>query len=178
MVHLNSYQGKSPKLSDNVFLAPGACLFGDVRIGAGVSFWCHSIARGDVNWIEIGAKTNIQDLCVLHVTEDTPLKIGEEVTVGHRAILHGCTVGNRCLIGMGAIVLDRAILGDECLIAAGTLITEGSQIPSGSLVMGVPGKIKRNLTPEERKMLIHGSQGYLEYAKNYLKTPDWPHFRK
>ena len=174
MVHVFPYEGKSPSLADDVFLAPGSCLFGDVRLAKGVSFWCNSVARGDVNTITIGKDTNIQDLCVLHVHDDAPLKIGEQVTIGHRAILHGCSIGDRCLIGMGAIILDHVEIGEECLIAAGALISEGTKISPGSLVMGIPGRIKRNLTKEERKKLIHGSQSYLAYAKNYLKVPDFP----
>src|SRR5262245_43762602 len=106
MVHVHRYLDRSPTLHPTVFLAPGVCIFGDVRAAEQVSFWCNSVARGDVNTITIGRRTNIQDLCALHVTEESPLTLGEEITVGHHVMLHGCTIGNRCLIGMGAVILD------------------------------------------------------------------------
>jgi carbonic anhydrase/acetyltransferase-like protein (isoleucine patch superfamily) len=164
------YLDKAPIIPKSVFIAPGVCIFGDVRLGENVSFWCNVCARGDVNTIVVGANTNIQDLCILHVTEDAPLSIGADVTVGHRAILHGGIIGDRCLIGMGSVIMDHAQIGEECLIAAGSLITEGTKIPSGSLVMGSPGKIKRSLTPQERILLIQGSLHYQEYANNYCQT--------
>lgn len=165
------YGDKFPQIPEGTFLAPGVCITGDVQLGPQVSFWCNAVARGDVNLIRIGRETNIQDLCVLHVTEETPLLIGEQVTVGHNAILHGCTIGNRCLIGMGSIILDRAVIGDECLIGAGTLITERTEIPAGSLVVGSPGKVKRALTPEERALLKSGAEHYRKYAATYMATP-------
>lgn len=176
MAFIYPYLNKSPQLHPSVFVAPGACIFGDVRAAEGVSFWCQSMARGDVNTITIGRRSNIQDLCALHVTEDWALTIGEEVTVGHHVMLHGCTIGSRCLIGMGTVILDQTVIGDECLIAAGSLITPTTVIPAGSLVMGSPGKVKRPLTAEERAQLTFGSKCYVEYGQNYLKTPGFPKF--
>ena len=172
-IHILPYKDLKPTYDDSVFFAPGACVFGDVQLGKNVSFWCNSVARGDVNRITIGDDSNIQDLCVLHVTEEHPCTIGNQVTVGHHVMIHGCTIGNRCLIGMGSVILDAAEIGDECVIAAGTLITPGTKIPPGSLVMGAPGKVKRALTPEERKQLTYGSDCYKKYARNYLQTSGW-----
>lgn len=175
MPHILPYGETFPSYDASVFFAPGVVLTGDVRLGKRVSFWCNAIARGDVNSIKIGDDTNIQDLCALHVTEDFPLSIGTQVTVGHHAMLHGCTIGNRCLIGMGSIILDGANIADECVVAAGTVVTEGSKFPEGSLIMGFPGKIKRVLTAEERQKLTFGSAAYMKYAQNYLNTKGFPY---
>ncbi len=165
---LVDFEGAFPSTGQGVFVAGGARVIGDVRIGAESSVWYNSVLRGDVCPITIGERTNIQDLCVIHVTSgmhDT--LVGDEVTVGHRAILHGCEIGDRCLIGMGAVILDGAVIEPECLIAAGTLIPPGMRVPSGSLVMGSPGKVKRELTDHERQSIVVSAHHYVELAKRH-----------
>lgn len=162
------YRGIWPKIHETAFVAPSADIVGDVVIGSHSSIWFQVVVRGDVNWIRIGERTNIQDHSMLHVTRrKSPLTIGNEVTCGHRVTLHGCTVGNRVLLGMGCIVLDDAVIGDDCIIGAGALVTKGAQIPSGSLVMGVPGKVVRELKEEERKFLTESAENYVNDAIEY-----------
>jgi carbonic anhydrase/acetyltransferase-like protein (isoleucine patch superfamily) len=162
------YRGRWPKIHETAFVAPSADIIGDVELGSNSSVWFQCVIRGDVNHIRIGNKTNIQDHSMLHVTRvKSPLKIGNEVTVGHRVMLHGCTVGNRVLVGMGAIVLDDAEIGDECIIGAGTLITKKMVIPPGSLVMGSPGKVVRAITDEERAFLAKSAANYVGDATEY-----------
>src|SRR3954471_9839357 len=130
------HHGVWPAIHETAFVAPSADVIGEVEIGAHSSVWFQVVIRGDVNWIKVGTRTNIQDHSMLHVTRrKSPLKIGDEVTVGHRVTLHGCTVGNRVLLGMGAILLDDCEIGDDCIIGAGALVTKGTKIPSGSLAM-------------------------------------------
>jgi carbonic anhydrase/acetyltransferase-like protein (isoleucine patch superfamily) len=157
-----------PKIHETAFIAPSADIIGDVEIGADSSVWFQVVIRGDVHSIRIGTRTNIQDHSMLHVTRgQSPLKIGDEVTVGHRVTLHGCTVGNRVLIGMGAIVLDDAIIGDDCIIGAGALVTKGVKIPPGSLVIGSPGKVARALKPEELAFLPKSAENYVNDSAEY-----------
>lgn len=137
------------KTNKNYFIADNAAVLGDVTIGDGSSFWFGTVARGDINFIKIGKNTNIQDNVVLHMDRDAPLTIGDYVSVGHGAMVHGCEIGDNCLIGIGAIVLSRSVIGDNCIIGAGSLVTEDAVIPPNSLVMGIPGKVKRHLTAEE-----------------------------
>jgi len=163
------FQNVTPTFPSTVFIEPSAQVIGDVVIGAYSSIWFGAVVRGDVHFIRIGARTNIQDLSVLHVTRNThPLIVGDEVTVGHHVTLHGCTVQNRVLIGMGAIVLDGALIEEGCVIGAGALVTEGMKVPSGSLVVGVPGKVKRSLTQEESRFLEKSAQNYVDLARVYL----------
>jgi len=151
-----------------VFVAEGARIIGDVEIEEQSSIWFNTIVRGDVNYIRIGACTNVQDNSVLHVTSETaPLHIGSEVTIGHNAVLHGCTVDDCCLIGMGAIVLDGARIGKNSLVAAGATVLEGFNVPEGMLVAGVPAKIKRPLTEEEKHFLHQSAANYIRYCDNY-----------
>lgn len=162
------YRGIIPKIDKSVFLAEGARVIGDVEIGADSSIWFNAVVRGDVHWIRIGARTNVQDNCVLHVTHQRyPLQVGSDVTVGHSAVLHGCTVEDCCLIGMGAIVLDNARIHSHSLVAAGSLVQEGFEVPEGSLVAGVPAKVKRPLTAEESAFLMRSAQNYVGYVKTY-----------
>lgn len=137
----NDYQGKTPRLHEECFVAAGAQIVGDVEAGQYASFWHNVSARGDVNAIHIGAYTNIQDNAVLHVSDDSPCVLGDFVTVGHGAIVHGATVMDHCLIGMGATVLDRAVIGRGSIVAAGALVPVGMVVPPNSLVVGVPGRI-------------------------------------
>ena len=166
MIH--PWCGKWPKIHETAFIAPSADVIGDVTIGSESSVWFQCVVRGDVHSIRIGKQTNIQDHSMLHVTrKKSPLQIGDEVTVGHRVTLHGCTIGNRILIGMGAIILDDAEIGDECLIGAGTLITKGVKIPSRSLVIGSPGKVIRSLTAEELAFLPKSAANYVGDSAEY-----------
>ena len=154
----------------DVFLAPSATVIGDIQAGNDVSFWYGVVARGDVNWIRIGNGTNIQDGSVLHVTTDKfPLTIGDRVSVGHGAIMHGFTIGDDCLIGIGAAVLDGASIGSGTIVAAGALVPEGAKIPDGSLVLGIPAKIVRPVTGEERKRIFHTAERYIELKNAHLK---------
>jgi carbonic anhydrase/acetyltransferase-like protein (isoleucine patch superfamily) len=164
-----SYQGVNPHIPQSVFIAPGAVVLGDVRIGPDSSIWFAAVLRGDVNSIRIGSRTNIQDASVLHVThEQWDLNIGSDVTVGHAAILHGCTIGDCCLIGMGARVLDGTQIGDYCLVAAGSLVREGEKVPNYSLVAGVPAVVKRKLEPDEIEKIASSSQRYVAYKNDYM----------
>lgn len=165
---LLDFEGIFPRLGQGVFVAPGSTVIGDVEIGDESSIWYNSVIRGDDCPITIGARTNIQDLSVIHITSGQySTHIGDDVTVGHRAIIHGCKIGDRCLIGMGAIVLDGAVIEEECLIAAGTLIPPGMHVPAGSLVMGSPGRIKKKLSDEERAKLAMSAAHYVEMAKRH-----------
>ncbi len=162
------YRGITPKIHPSVFIAEGAQIIGDVEIGAESSVWFNTVIRGDVHYIRIGERTNIQDNCVLHVTHDTyPLIIGSDVTVGHGAILHAATIKDRCLIGMGATVLDDATVGPYALVAAGSLVLEHFEVPEGVLVAGGPARIKRMLSDEERRQIIQSAQNYVDYVKTY-----------
>jgi carbonic anhydrase/acetyltransferase-like protein (isoleucine patch superfamily) len=162
------YDGKSPSIAPSAWLAPGAVVVGDVRIGEGSSVWFQSVVRGDVNHVRIGARTNIQDLSMVHVTGGThPCLVGDDVTVGHRVVLHGCTVGDRCLVGIGAIVLDGAVLEPESMVGAGALVPPGFVVPSGKLVLGAPAKVRRDLTAEERAFFLDSAARYARYAATY-----------
>ncbi len=153
----------------NIFIAENAKIIGDVRLNENVSIWFGAVIRADINYIEIGKESNIQDLSILHVTEDLPCIIGERVTVGHQAVVHGAVVEDECLIGMGAVILDGVRIGKKSIIAAGSVVKENTQIPEGVLVAGVPGEIKRELRKEEKIMLAEHALEYVELAKRYLK---------
>jgi len=165
------HHGKSPLLGRDVFVAPSADIIGEVKIGDQSSIWFQVVIRGDVHTIEIGARTNIQDQSCLHVTRKRfPLKVGDECTIGHRVVLHGCTVGNRVLVGMGAIVMDDAVIEDDCIIGAGALVTQGTRIPSGHLAMGSPAKVVRPLKKEELEFLRLSAQNYVLDGQEYRKN--------
>jgi len=167
------YKDKKPELGSDVFVAEGAKLIGDVIIGDGSSIWFNTVVRGDVNYIRVGTRTNIQDLSMVHVdSRKYPTLVGDEVTIGHRAIVHACTIGNRCLIGMGSILMDGAEIGDDCIIAAGSVVTEGKKIPSGSVVKGLPGKIVREISDDERKWILKSAENYFQLAQTYLQTTE------
>lgn len=162
------YRGITPKIHPSVFIAEGAQIIGDVEIGPESSVWFNTVIRGDVHYIRIGERTNIQDNCVLHVTHNTyPLVIGSDVTVGHGAILHAATIKDRCLIGMGAKVLDDATVGRYAFVAAGSLVLEHFEVPEGALVAGVPARVKRMLSEEERQQIVLSAQNYVGYVKTY-----------
>jgi len=163
-----AYRGIAPRLHASVFVAEGAKVIGDVEIGEDSSVWFNAVVRGDVNTVRIGARTNIQDNAVLHVTGGTgPLNIGSDVTIGHSAVVHGCRLENACLIGMGAVILDGAKIGREALVAAGSLVLEGFEVPEGMLAAGVPAKVKRALTGDERRSLRESALHYVQYANAY-----------
>lgn len=162
------YKGIYPKIDDSVFICEGVQIIGDVEIGKNSSVWFNTVIRGDVNYIKIGERTNIQDLSMLHVTyKKYPLVIGNDVTVGHSVTLHGCIVKDLVLIGMGAVLLDNCTVNSNSFIAAGTLVRENFEVPEGVLVAGVPGKIIRDLTTEEIAKIKKGSDNYLMYVNNY-----------
>lgn len=149
----------------SVYLAPGCQVTGDVRIGKNSSVWQNAVIRGDSNTVVIGNGTNIQDNAVLHEDDTHPLKIGDNVTIGHGAIVHGCTIGNNVLIGMGAIVLDGAVIGDNCILGAGALVTQNKVIPEGSMLYGNPAKVIRELTEEEKQSIRESAEHYCAAAK-------------
>ncbi len=162
------YKNLRPHVDNSTFIATGARIIGDVTIGANAGIWFNTVLRGDVQPITVGQYTNIQDNCTVHVLYDTPAVIGEYVTVGHGAILHGCTIASNCLIGMGAIILSYAEIGENCIIGAGSLIAEGKKIPPNSLVVGSPGKIVRTVTPEEILAIRQSALIYSQEAQNYI----------
>ena len=159
------YEGMTPSIDAGAFIAPGAVVIGDVTIGGDSSIWFNCTVRGDVHFIRIGRSTNIQDNSVLHVTHEThPLVIGDRVTCGHAAVLHGCTIGDETLIGTGAIVLDGATVEPGAMVAAGALIPPGMVVPTGMLAIGVPARIARSLRSSERANLAASAARYVEYA--------------
>lgn len=164
------FRGVLPQLGERVFLAPGAELSGDIVLGDDVSFWFHTAARGDVNSIRIGARTNIQDGAILHVTHERfPLHIGSDVVVGHGAILHGCTVGDGALIGIGARVLDGAVVESGAQVGAGALVAPGKTVPTGQLVMGTPARVVRPLSEAERAAIVEIAERYAGLKEEYRR---------
>lgn len=157
---LDKFLRQNPKLGKGVFIAKTATVIGDVTLGAHSSVWYGAVLRGDINRIVVGEGSNIQDNSVLHLADDFPCLIGNYVTVGHSAIVHACTIGDECLIGMGAVVLDGAEVGPQCLIGARALVTQHCKIPAGSLVLGAPAKVARALTADERGDLKYWAQKY------------------
>jgi carbonic anhydrase/acetyltransferase-like protein (isoleucine patch superfamily) len=165
---LRQYKGVSPRVHATAYVDESAQVIGDVEIGEASSVWMNAVVRGDVHFIRIGARSNVQDGTVVHVMNGThPTTIGDDVTIGHAAVVHGCTLGNRILIGMGAILLNGADVADDCIVAAGTLLTEGMKIPPRSLVMGSPGKVKRQLTDAEVASILEYSERYVGYRLDY-----------
>lgn len=158
---------KQPLLSERHFIAPEAVLIGDVRIGVDVSIWFNAVLRGDNDTIVIGRGSNIQECAVLHVDEGVPLSVGEFVTVGHKAMLHGCTVGDGSLIGMNAVILNHAVIGKNCLIGANALVTEGTVVPDGSLVLGSPAKVIKLLSEAAIKQMHLATQTYIDKIDLY-----------
>ena len=168
---VRGYEGKQPKIGERVFIADTAAVIGDVHLGDDCSIWYSSVVRGDVNAIRIGARTNIQDNCTLHVTVRThPVDIAEEVTIGHGVVAHGCTIERRALIGMGSRVLDGAVIGELALVGAGALVPEGMHVPPRTLVVGVPARVKRPLTGEEIARLEQSWKNYVGYKDRYLQS--------
>ncbi|HEX2962912.1 MAG TPA: gamma carbonic anhydrase family protein [Ignavibacteriales bacterium] len=164
--YLYKYKDFTPEVHPEAIIFPGVKIIGRVEIGQDSSIWYNSVIRGDVNLIKIGSKTNIQDLSVLHVTSNNPLIIGNGVTIGHAVKLHGCTVEDYCLIGIGSVVLDGAVVSRNSIVAAGAVVKPGYVVPSGKLVAGVPAKVVRDLTPSEIEDIAHSSERYTEYARS------------
>jgi carbonic anhydrase/acetyltransferase-like protein (isoleucine patch superfamily) len=165
---IQPYGGRAPRLHPTVYVAPDGVIVGDVEIGEGASIWFGTVVRGDVNHVRIGARTNLQDHTVVHVTSNTnPTIIGDEVTIGHRVVLHGCTVERRALVGIGAIVLDGAVIGEESMVGAGALVPPGFVVPPRTLVLGAPAKVRRPLTPDEIAHLARSAERYAGYAARY-----------
>lgn len=162
------FKEKIPKIADTAFVADDAVLVGDVEVGENASIWFGSVVRGDVNYIRIGDRTNIQDATVIHVSsKDHPTMLENDITVGHRVVLHGCYVETGCMIGIGAILLDGVRIGRNSLVAAGSLLTPGTIIPPRSMVMGSPAKVKRELTDDEIEGISRNVAGYVELATIY-----------
>lgn len=158
----------APSVDPTAYVHSSAHVIGDVHLAAHSSVWFQAVLRGDVHHIRIGARTNIQDHATVHVTRDLhPTLVGDDVTVGHNAVLHGCTVGDRCLIGIGAIVLDRCVVGEECLIGAGALLTPGTTVAPGHLVLGSPARVVRPISDAERAHLRQSAAGYVANAARY-----------
>jgi len=169
---LRSYQGVFPVVPASCYVDHSAQVIGDVALGDQASIWMNAVVRGDVNSIRIGARTNVQDCAVLHGMRHLyPVIVGEMVTIGHNATVHGCVIEDEVLVGIGAVILNNARIGEGSIIAAGAVIPEQTIIPPNSLVAGVPGKVKRNLGEEDRKTILKYAQNYLDYTKIYLSEP-------
>lgn len=165
---IRSFRGRRPVIDPSVYVADNATLIGDVHIGARSSVWFGAVIRGDVFHIRIGSETSIQDNTVVHVTHDRFATIvGDRVTVGHSVTLHGCTIGDLCIIGMGATILDQVEVGERCIVGAGSLLTPGTKVPPGHLVMGTPARVKRPLTEAELQWLVNSASHYVELARIY-----------
>jgi carbonic anhydrase/acetyltransferase-like protein (isoleucine patch superfamily) len=171
---IRAFRGKKPQVDPTAFVADTATVIGDVTLGARSSVWFGAVLRGDVFHIRIGEETSIQDNSVIHVTHDQfATQVGNRVTVGHSVTLHGCTVGDHCIVGMGAILLDQSVIGDRCIIGAGALVTPGTKIPAGSLAVGSPARVKRPLTDDELAWLDASALHYVDLIKAYASDPDW-----
>jgi carbonic anhydrase/acetyltransferase-like protein (isoleucine patch superfamily) len=162
---IRSYKGIRPSLGPRAWVDASAQVIGAVELGEDASVWMNTVIRGDVNRIRLGARTNVQDNCVLHVTAQHPTVLADDVTVGHSVTLHGCTIEKLCLVGIGAIVLNGAVVGEESIVAAGALVPEGMQVPPRSVVMGAPAKVRREVSEDERGSLRR-------YAENYVRCKD------
>jgi carbonic anhydrase/acetyltransferase-like protein (isoleucine patch superfamily) len=165
---IRPYKGKMPRIAASAYIDQAAVIIGDVEIGEDSSVWPCTVIRGDVHWIKLGKRTNVQDGCVLHVMRDEwPLELGDNVTVGHGVILHGCVIESRVLVGMGCVIMNGARVGAGSIIAAGTLIPEGAVVPPGSLFMGHPGKLRRELSEKDQASIDGYAQRYVEYKEIY-----------
>lgn len=166
---IHPYKDKLPLLGAGVFLAPSADLAGEIEVGADSSFWFHTAARGDVNWIRIGARTSVQDGSILHVTHELfPLLIGSDVVIGHSCMIHGCTLEDACLVGIGARILDGAVIESGAQVGAGAVVPPGMRVPSGQLALGVPAKVVRPLSDAERAGIREIARRYVRVKNDYL----------
>ncbi len=165
---ISQFRNKSPKIHNSCFIAHSTEIIGDVEIGKESSVWFGTVIRGDMHHIRIGNRTNIQDNCTVHVTTDTsPTIIGNGVTIGHGAIIHGCTIEDNCLIGMGSIIMDNAVIGEGSIIAAGALVSPDTNVPHRTLMVGVPAKPLRNTTTEEYDEILDRARHYYDFAQEY-----------
>lgn len=162
-----SYKSYKPSIDSSAYIAENCTVVGRCFIGVNCSIWYNAVLRADVNEIVVGRGTNIQDGCVVHCDEDYKTVIGENVTVGHKAIIHGCTVGNNCIVGMGSTILDGAVIGNNVIIGANSLVTSGKTIPDGVLAMGSPAKVVRELKPEEIEEIRKSAEGYIRLSKEH-----------
>ena len=162
-----AFEGTAPTIHPEAWVAPSADVIGDARLAAGASLWFGAVIRADNTPIRVGERSNVQEGAMLHSDPGTPLTIGADCTIGHHAILHGCTIGDRVLVGMGAIVLNRAVIGDDCLIGAGALVTEGKEFPAGSLIVGSPARAVRELDATTRAALRLSAQNYAERQRRF-----------
>lgn len=166
---IRAFRGILPTIATSAFIEETASVIGDVEIGSESSVWFNAVVRGDVHYIRIGHRTNVQDLCLLHVTNDTfPLTLGDDITVGHHAVLHGCTIKDRVLIGMGAVIMDGAVIEEDCIIGAGALVTERMHVPTKSLILGTPARVRRSLTDDELRWIKESALNYIRYAQHYI----------
>lgn len=168
MADLREFLASKPVLGRDVYVARTAFVVGRIAIDDEASIWPGVSARADVNTMRIGKRTNIQDNSVLHVDTDAPLDVGDDVTVGHGCILHGCTVGDRCLIGMGSVILNGAVIGPDAMIGAGSVVKQGEMVPPRTLWMGVPAKLRRELSDAEVKAIVNSAKHYAAFAREYL----------
>lgn len=166
------FDGKAPRIHSSAYVAPNAVIVGDVEIAEDASVFYGVVIRADVGSIRIGARSNIQDNSVIHTEEDSPTVIGEDVTVGHQALVHACTVGDGTLVGMQSSLLSRSVIGAGCIIGGGAVVLEGQEIPEGSLAAGLPAKVRRELSAEERERLIAHAAGYVDLAKGQSAPED------
>lgn len=162
--------GQAPQVAESAWVADSAQVIGAVTLGPDASVWFGTVVRGDTEHITIGAGSNIQDASVLHADHGMPLVVGERVTVGHQVMLHGCTIGDESLIGIGAVILNGAKIGKHCLVGAGALVTEGKEFPDGSMILGSPAKVVRQLTPEQVEGLRRSAQHYIDNAQRFRNT--------
>lgn len=169
---LMPFRNQSPEIGEGFYASHNVTIIGRAKLGANSNVWFSSVIRADVNSIEVGENTNIQDMCMLHVTEETAVKVGKNTSLGHNVVLHGCTIGDGCLIGMGTIILDGAEVGDNCLVAAGSLISPNKKFPPGSFIKGRPAKVERSLTPEEIERVSNHYRAYIGYKDEYLKMEE------
>ena len=165
-----SLPGRTPELHSTSFVASGARLVGSVRLATGASVWYNAVLRADSAAITVGERSNLQDNVSVHVDTDRPVTIGADVSVGHNAVVHGCTIGDGSLIGMGSVILSGAVIGDGCLVAGGAVVLEGTVIPPGSLVAGVPAKVRRELTDDEKAGLIRNAEIYLGHSQTHAQA--------
>jgi gamma-carbonic anhydrase len=166
---VRTFQGIKPSIPQSCFIEETAVVIGDVVMGEDCSAWFHAVIRGDVHYIRIGHRTNVQDLCMLHVSHNIhPLIIGDDVTVGHHVVLHGCTIKDRVLVGMGAIIMDGAVIGEDSVVGAGALVTEGTIVPPQSVILGSPARVKRPVTDRELAWIKTSAGNYVGYSRQYL----------
>lgn len=167
---LYPFESSQPTRGDGVFVAPGAAVIGRVALGPGASVWYNAVLRGDVSEIQVGAESNIQDLTMVHCDEGFPAIIGSRVTIGHSCIIHGCTIGDHTLVGMGTTILNGARIGENCLVGAGSLITEGKEFPPGSVIMGRPAKVIREVSERELELIRNGHRNYSRNARRHAQS--------